>query len=101
MMWKHSLICFAQQVNGYGTENDVFIGISTSGNNKNVLYAVTVEKAKGMKVIGLTGAKESKLSILCDVTVMVPEVETYMIQELHLPIYHCWCLMLEDKFFGN
>lgn len=94
------LLCFAQQVNGYGVAGDVFLGISTSGNSKNVLYAATVAKAKGMKVIGLTGQKESKLSNWADVTVKVPQTETYMIQELHLPVYHCWCLMLEDKFFG-
>lgn len=95
------LLCFAQQVNGYGNEGDVFFGISTSGNSKNVLYAAVTAKAKGMKVIGLTGAKESKLSEMADVCIKVPETETYMIQELHLPVYHCWCLMLEDRFFGN
>lgn len=94
------LLCFAQQVNGYGNASDVFLGISTSGNSQNVLYAATVAKAKGMKVIGLTGQKDSKLGSLADVTVKVPQTETYMIQELHLPVYHCWCLMLEDKFFG-
>ena len=94
------LICFAQQVNGYGKTGDVFLGISTSGNSKNVLYAATVARAKGMKVIGLTGQKESKLSEYADVCVKVAEIETYMIQELHLPVYHCWCLMLEEKFFG-
>jgi len=94
------LLCFAQQVNGYGRPGDVFLGISTSGNSKNVLYAATVAKAKGMKIIGLTGAKDSKLSAAADVTVKVPQTETYIIQELHLPVYHCLCLMLEDKFFG-
>lgn len=94
------LLCFAQQVNGYGNSGDVFLGISTSGNSKNILYAATVAKAKGMKVIGLTGQKNSKLSDISDVTVKVPKTETYMIQELHLPVYHCWCLMLEEHFFG-
>lgn len=93
------LLCFAQQVNGYGNEKDVFLGISTSGNSKNILYAAVTAKAKGMKVIGLTGADESRLSELSDITVKVPETETYRVQELHLPVYHCWCLMLEDKFF--
>ena len=95
------LLCFAQQVNGFGKQGDAFLGISTSGNSKNILYAATVAKAKGMKVIGLTGAKESKLSAFADVCVRVPETETYMVQELHLPVYHCWCLMLEDRFFGK
>ena len=95
------LLCFAQQVNGFGKPEDVFLGISTSGNSKNILYAATVAKAKGMKVIGLTGAKDSKMMKYADVCVKATNTETYMIQELHLPIYHCWCLMLEDKFFGE
>lgn len=94
------ILCFAQQVNGYGKKEDVFLGISTSGNSKNVLYAATVAKAKGMKVIGLTGQKDSGLKNLADVTIQVPQTETYMIQELHLPVYHCLCLMLEDYFFA-
>lgn len=94
------LLCFAQQVNGYGKFGDVFLGISTSGNSKNVLYAATTAHAKGMKVIGLTGAKDSKLKDISDVCIKAPQTETYMIQELHLPIYHCLCLMLEDKFFA-
>lgn len=93
------LLCFAQQVNGYGKAGDVFLGISTSGNSKNILYAATTAHAKGMKVIGLTGAKDSKLTQMSDVCIKVPQTETYMIQELHLPVYHCLCLMLEDEFF--
>lgn len=94
-------LVFAQQVNGYGKSGDVFLGISTSGNSKNVLYAAVNAKAKGLKVIGLTGAKENKLMKYADVCVRVPETETYKIQEYHLPVYHCLCLMLEDKFFGE
>ena len=95
------LLCFAQQVNGYGGEGDVFFGISTSGNSKNVLYAAVTAHAKGMKVIGLTGAKNSKLEQMSDVCIKVPQTETYMIQELHLPVYHCLCLMLEERFFSE
>ena len=94
-------LVFAQQVNGYGKPGDVFLGISTSGNSKNVLYAAVNAKAKGLKVIGLTGTKENKLMKYADVCIRVPETETYKIQELHLPVYHCLCLMLEDHFFGN
>ena len=94
------LLCFAQQINGYGKPGDVFLGISTSGNSKNMLFAATTAHAKGMKVIGLTGAKDSKLMDMSDVCIKAPQTETYMIQELHLPIYHCLCLMLEDKFFA-
>ena len=91
---------FAQQLFGFGKEGDVFLGISTSGNSKNVLPATVVARALGIKVIGLTGAKGGELAEVADVAVKAPETETYMVQELHLPIYHCWCLMFEDKFFG-
>lgn len=93
-------LVFAQQVNGYGKAGDVYLGISTSGNSKNVLYAAVNAKAKGLHVIGLTGSHENKLMKYADVCIRVPEKETYKIQELHLPVYHCLCLMLEDKFFG-
>lgn len=92
---------FAQQLLGFGREGDVFLGISTSGNSKNIMNATVVARASGIKVIGLTGAKGGELATVADVAVKVPETETYMIQELHLPVYHCWCLMLEDKFFGG
>lgn len=92
---------FAQQLFGYGRSGDVFLGISTSGNSQNILNAVIVAKAMGIKVIGLTGADGGELAGMADVAVRVPEKETYMIQELHLPVYHCWCLMLEDRFFGK
>ena len=95
------LLIFAQQINGLGKAGDVFLGISTSGNSKNVLYAAVAAKSKGLKVVGLTGQKENKLEKFADVCIHVPETETYKIQELHLPVYHCLCLMLEDKFFGE
>ena len=94
------VLVFAQQVNGYGNPEDVFMGISTSGNSANVLYAAITAKARGLKVIGLTGAKVNRLMKFADVCICVPETQTYKIQELHLPVYHCLCLMLEDKFFG-
>lgn len=91
---------FAQQVYGYGSHGDVFLGISTSGNSENIIYAAVTAKAVGMKVIGLTGIGGGKLASFADLTISVPEYETYRIQELHLPIYHCLCLMLEERFFG-
>lgn len=91
---------FAQQLFGYGRAGDVFLGISTSGDSKNVINATVVARAAGIKVIGLTGAKGGELAEVADIVVRVPATETYIIQELHLPIYHCWCLMLEEKFFG-
>lgn len=90
---------YAQQMCGYGMPGDVFLGISTSGNSKNVDYAVTTAKAKGVKVIGLTGKDGGKLGRRADVAVIVPEMETFKIQELHLPIYHALCLLLEEHFF--
>jgi D-sedoheptulose 7-phosphate isomerase len=92
-------ITFTQQVYCYGKEGDVFLGISTSGNSKNVLYAAAVARVKKLKLIGLTGASGGKLKSLTDVCIRVPETETYKIQELHLPVYHVLCMMLEDYFF--
>lgn len=94
------LLTYAQQVYGYGKEGDVFLGISTSGNSKNIMNATVVARAVGIKIIGLTGEKGGELAKVADVAIRVPETETYMIQELHLPVYHCLCLMLEDRFFG-
>lgn len=91
---------FAQQLYNYGRPGDVFLGISTSGNSKNVISAAIVALALGIKVVGLSGKDGGELANVADVAVIVPENRTYMIQELHLPIYHCWCLMLETKFFG-
>ena len=91
---------FAQQLYGFGREGDVFLGISTSGNSKNVMSATVVARALGIKVIGLTGETGGELAKVSDVCIRVPETETYKIQELHLPVYHCICLMLEDRFFG-
>lgn len=95
------VLIFAQQINGLGATGDVFLGISTSGNSKNILYAAVTAKSKGLKVIGLTGYKENQLMKFSDVCIRVPETETYKIQELHLPVYHCLCLMLEERFFGQ
>lgn len=92
---------FAQQLYGFGREGDVFLGISTSGNSKNVMSATVVARAIGIKVIGLTGATGGELAKVSDVCIRVPETETYKIQELHLPVYHALCLMLEDRFFGK
>lgn len=93
------LLSFAQQVNGYGNAGDVFFGISTSGNSENIRYALVTAKAKGMKTIGLSGRDGGKMRELCDAIIIAPETETFKIQELHLPIYHALCLMLEARFF--
>ena len=91
-------LIFAQQVLGYGNAGDVFLGISTSGNSQNIIYAAEVAKAKGMYVIGLTGITGGKLADICDVCIKVTEIETYKVQELHLPVYHAICLEVENFF---
>ena len=78
---------FAQQLFGFGRPGDIFLGISTSGNSRNVMSAAVVARAIGIKVIGLTGADGGELAKAADAAVRVPETETYRIQELHLPVY--------------
>ena len=90
---------FAQQVYGYGAEDDVFLGLSTSGNSVNVISAAKVAAAKGMKVIAMTGKDGGAMRELSDVCLVVPAQMTADIQEFHLPIYHALCAMLEDYFF--
>ena len=94
-------LVFAQQVLGQGRKGDVLLGISTSGNSGNVLYAADVARAMGIHVIGLTGQKGGKLALCSDVCIKAPSTETYVIQEYHLPIYHALCLSLEEQFFGE
>ena len=91
---------YAQLVYGYAKENDLVIGLSTSGNSKNVVNAIEVAKCLGVKTLSLTGSKESKMSELSDVTIRVPETETYKVQEYHLPVYHYLCAKTEEAFFG-
>ena len=93
------LLSFAQQVNGFGNVGDVFLGISTSGNSENILYALVTARAKGMKTVGLSGRDGGRMKEFCDEIIIVPEKETFKIQELHLPVYHALCLMLEERFF--
>lgn len=91
---------FAQLVLSYGEEGDVFLALSTSGNSTNILYASIVAKAMGLKTIILTGKSGGILAKYADISVKVPEEEVHLIQEYHLPIYHCWCMMLEKYFFN-
>lgn len=91
---------YAQLTWGLGKTGDVLLGISTSGNSKNVCPAMEVARAKGMKTIALSGATGGKLKALADICICVPDSETFRIQELHLPIYHTLCLALEEHFFG-
>lgn len=93
-------LVYAQLVYGYARENDLVIGLSTSGNSKNVVNAIKAAKAKGAKTLSMTGERESKLSKLCDTTIRVPDIETFKIQEYHLPVYHYLCAALEKEIFG-
>ena len=92
-------LVYAQMVFGYAKVEDMFIGLSTSGNSKNVVMAAKVAKAMGMRTLALTGAKGSVLSEICDCTVSVPETETFKVQELHLPVYHYLCAWVETQIF--
>lgn len=94
-------LSFAQQVWGYGKPGDVLLSISTSGNSRNVVLAAKLAKEMGLRVIAFTGPAESELSRVSDVCVQVPGASTAQIQELHLPLYHALCSMLEQSFFGN
>ena len=90
---------YAQLVYGYGKEGDLLICLSTSGNSKNCVNAAEVAKSIGVKVLSLTGEKESRLSQLSDCTVKVPDTETFKVQEYHLPVYHFLCSMTDKYFF--
>ena len=90
---------YAQLVFALGKKSDVFIGLSTSGNAKNVYYAAQTAKNLGLTTIALTGRNESLLSDVCDITVQVPETETFKVQELHLPVYHTICAEVEHILF--
>ena len=95
-------LTFAQQVLGLGTPGDVLLGITTSGNSKNVLYAFRMAQALGLRTIALTGASGGKCVSggYADITIKAPADETYKIQEYHLPIYHTLCIAIEKEFFG-
>ncbi len=91
---------YAQCLLGYGKKEDLLFGISTSGNAKNVGYALKLAKAMGIPSILLTGKDGGSGKEYADLAIIAPSMETYQIQELHLPIYHCLCLMVEQYFFG-
>lgn len=96
---KDASVAFAQQVYGLGEQRDALVCISTSGNSENCVLAAVAAKATEIKTVALTGAGGGKLASLADVCVKVPETETYKVQELHLPVYHCICAMLEEEIF--
>ena len=91
---------FAQQLYGLGRAGDTLIALSTSGNSANCVNAALVAKAKGLKVVAMTGAGGGRLAGVADATIAVPETETYKIQEFHLPVYHALCAALEEETFS-
>lgn len=92
-------LIYAQAVVPLGRKGDIFLGLSTSGNSKNVYAAAKVAKALGLTVIGLTGKGGGKLKEIADFCICAPETETFKIQELHLPIYHYLCAITEAEFY--
>lgn len=92
---------YAQLAYAFARKGDVLLCISTSGNAINCYCAALAAKSKGARVLALTGAAGGKLREVADVCIRVPENETYLVQELHLPVYHCLCAMLEEEFFGG
>ena len=94
-------LMYAQGVLGLAAKNDILLAISTSGNSKNVVAAAKVAKALGLQVIALTGAAGGMLRTIADICICVPQKETYKVQELHLPVYHCLCEEIEMYFFGE
>lgn len=92
---------YAQLVYGYAKKEDLVIGLSTSGNSKNVVNAIELAKCMGVTTISMTGETESKMSELSDVTIKVPANETYKVQEYHLPVYHYLCAEVEKAFFAE
>lgn len=99
-------LAYAQAAFGHGRKGDVLLGISTSGNASNVRSALVVGRAVGMTTIGLTGqgggarsASGGAMAGLCDILIAVPATRTFEVQELHLPVYHCLCAMIEERFF--
>lgn len=92
---------FAQQLYALGEEGDILFAITTSGNSSNIMSAAIVAKAMGIKVIALTGREGGEVKTYADVLINVPAQETACVQELHLPIYHALCGMLEEFFWGK
>lgn len=96
---KEPYLVFAQQLLGFGEKGDIFIAISTSGNSKNIIYAVKLAKAMGIKIIAFTNENGGVLSSMADITIKAPAKETHIAQEYHQAIYHELCIKVEDHFF--
>lgn len=96
---------YAQEVFGYGRENDILVALSTSGTSSNVINAIKVAKVMGILTVGICGRGSDKdrhsiMDQLCDICIKIPEEETYLVQELTLPVYHALCRMIETHYWG-
>ena len=94
-------LVYAQQVYTLGRKRDILVAFSTSGNSANIVNAVAIARAKGVRTLGLTGSGACRMAELCDCCIQVPAYETFRVQEYHLPVYHALCAMLEQHFFGK
>lgn len=92
-------LVYAQQVLGYARKEDMVVGISTSGNAENVAYALMTAKTMGVKTMALTGRDGGKIAKIADYSLIVPQLETYRIQEAHMAIYHFLCAFTESEIF--
>lgn len=94
-------MAYAQLVYGYAAKQDLLVGLSTSGNSENVVRAFMLARARGIATLALTGEGGGRLAGLADITIKVPQRETYLVQELHLPVYHYLCAKVEEHFFAE
>tara|TARA_R110002049_G_scaffold300561_1_gene491516 strand:- start:1409 stop:2044 length:636 start_codon:yes stop_codon:yes gene_type:complete len=97
LSWEYA---FAQTINAIGAKNDLFVGITTSGNSLNIYRSFQIAKLKGMRSILLSGSLNSRCSEIADISIKVPSTITHHVQELHLPIYHAICIEIEHYFFA-
>ncbi|MCE1165712.1 MAG: D-sedoheptulose 7-phosphate isomerase [Bacteroidetes bacterium] len=88
---------FARNVEGIGRKGDVLVGISTSGNSKNVMNAFAMAKEMGIKTIGLLGKTGGKMKNECDIAVCIPSENVQRIQESHITVGHIWCEIVERE----
>jgi D-sedoheptulose 7-phosphate isomerase len=92
---------FEKQVQALGKENDILLGISTSGNSPNIIRAVEAAKEKDILSIVLTGGSGGKLIDLADLTLNVPSSRTPHIQEAHIWAVHCICQLVDEELYGK
>lgn len=93
-------VVFSRQLEGVGQEGDVLIGLSTSGNSKNVVRAFEQAKKQGITTVALIGQKDGTLKALADFCIQVPATTSAHIQEMHITIGHLICDLIERKIYA-